>query len=718
MTESKTKKVAPRSPTRLVDVLRALPARELEALATRIGATLDRAKRIDPPMQIARLLASPGELRDLQRFSSAAVQVIRRIADAGGVLLVEALPQGLDVLVARGIVHARMQDGGYELVLPTALLLQVPPWEGEDPRSLRVLLAQAPSDTLSAIAAHYLGKPALPPLVLALELAWDALNTPEGIAREVAALPVAERRLLVAVEHVGGEVDTEDLLDLEREPLRLHHATGAAPSRRGVGFSLERRGMLIPVHPNRHVVPTEVAAVVGASDATVRERKRSQIRAFLLDRDHEPRRAKFSSDPVPLVLALSLTMREWGAEVREGAGTPRSLLLRLSQRFGRDLEAVNLLAALSRAIGLWDASAMTPTVSPGSLQVFAVARALFGVWRKGGVWDEARPEPEVLRVPHDAREAGPIGVVRDIVFDALDDLDEGRWVPFEALANYLREDARTAGVARLLRRWADRVGLEAPTPTDVAQRIVLESLPALGIVDLGEADIDEEGSHDAGPLVRLTRAGRLLMQGSGTVSGPDASVFAEESTLRVGGSAIVASVMALHPCTEVGKVGTQIELIVTPATLARAIGSGVEADVIRATLQAVAPLSDTLAKMLDQMTVILGRGAYVAASGFLWCDDAEVREMLRTRKQTSDLFLEPSPPGGLLVVAGKTMEVVARRCRTLGVEITAEGQVIRARSSMPPAVSESMQVARRLSSAPARGAVSTRVRRSKASPAG
>ena len=38
----------------------------------------------------------------------------------------------------------------------------------------------------------------------------------------------------------GGEVDTQELLDLEREPLRLRGAGGVTATRRGAGFSLER----------------------------------------------------------------------------------------------------------------------------------------------------------------------------------------------------------------------------------------------------------------------------------------------------------------------------------------------------------------------------------------------------------------------------------------------------------------------------------------------
>ena len=148
--------------------------------------------------------------------------------------------------------------------MPIPFMIQMRNWEGEDPRGIRALMSQLRAEVAQSIATQYLGRSATPPLALALEPAWETLISPEALAAQVDQLAPLERKLLRAVEEVGGEVDTEELLELEREPLRLRGATGATPSRRGVGFALERRGLLIPIHPNRHVIPAEVAAVVGA----------------------------------------------------------------------------------------------------------------------------------------------------------------------------------------------------------------------------------------------------------------------------------------------------------------------------------------------------------------------------------------------------------------------------------------------------------------------
>jgi len=103
-------------------------------------------------------------------------------------------------------------------------------------------------------------------------------------------------------------------------------------------------------------------------------------------------------------------------------------------------------------------------------------------------------------------------------------------------------------------------------------------------------------------------------------------------------------------------------------------------------IEAVAPLPESLSKTLAQASVVLGRVSYAPATGFLWVDDANLREMLRTRRATSELFVEPSPPGGLLVAAGVDLDRLSRRCRALGIEVLYEGQVVRARS-MPPGAS-------------------------------
>lgn len=675
-------------PVGLTDVLRVLPERELELLVGRLGIHIDPAKRIDVPSQIARALVATPDLRDLSHFPAATRELVHRIAEAQGVLFVASIPPAVEPLVSRGIVYARSAGRGVELVLPIALLLQLRPWDGEDPRGVRALLSQTSNEVASSIAAHYLGRPATPPVVLGLEAAWLALTNAVRLTTELDVLAPLERKLLQAVEDVGGEVDTEELLDLEREPMRLRGATGATPSRRGVGFALERRGFLVPIHPNRHIVPTEVSAIISARRHEEREARRVAIRSFVLAEDHAPRRARFAQDPSVLALAMAIAVRDPSVEVRPGVGTPRSLVTKLAMRFGRDAETVALIAALSRATGMWDGSAVQPSAPPGSEKVSEIGHFLFRAWRRGGAWDEARPEGEILRVGSEAREASVVGIIREIVLGALQELGEGRWVPWEAVAGFVRTDARAPGINRLIERWAQRSGIEPLTVSEIAHRIAFESLHNLGVVDLGDID-DEEGM---GPTLRLTPRGRAFLGlGEGSGNGHSGSHFLETHALRIGAQARIADVLALAPFTEIGSVTAQLDLIITQQSVARALGAGISGEQMEARLSALAPLPDPIARLLAQASAVLGRAEFVASGGFLWVDDPEVRELLRTRRQTSDLFVDPSPTGGLLMAPGVDLERLTRRCRALGVEVLVQGEPYRTRSTAPP---------RRLSSPP------------------
>lgn len=675
------------SPRRLDEILRALPDSELSSLIHRMGIRIDAAKRIDTASQVARALVGLPDVRDPSRLPSLSRELLYRVAEAGGLLTVPNVPAGLEPLIARGVLFGRRVDGAIELVLPTAFLVQLRSWESEDPRCLRALLAQAPFETVSAIASHYLGRPATPPIALSLEAAWEIISDKERLADEIGKLAPVERRLLESIESVGGEVETQELLDLEREPMRLRGASGVTASRRGAGFALERRAFLVPIHPNRHVIPTEIALVVGADRNAQRQERRAEIRSFVLEEDHAPRRARFASDPAMLAVALAFAARDVGAEVRPGVGTPKSLLMRQAQRFGRELEGIALVSALSRAIGLWDVSAASLASPPGSLTIHELAPLLFQAWRRGGAWDEGRSEREVYRVAAENRDASPIGALRHMVLEALQDLGEGRWVPWQALHGYLGADSRIPGIERLLRRWADRSSLDAPDPLEVARRIALESLPTLGILDLGSVDTESGAS---GFSLRLTPRGRALLAGQAPPVDATPSQFLDAQALRIASSAKVGSVLSLSSFAEIGRVGSDLELIVSPSGISRALSAGLESDAVRGRIEAVAPLPDSIARVLVQASVVIGRATLAPASGFLWVDDPEIRELLRTRRPASELFVDPSPPAGLIVAPDVDLDRLVRRCRALGVELEADGAALRVRTpSLPPVVGES-----------------------------
>ncbi len=681
---------------RLDSILRALPEPELVALIERMGIRVDEKKRIDVPAQVARVLVRLPDVREPSRLPPVSAQLLRRIAEARGSLMVSTLPAGVEVLVRRGLVYARRCGDDVELMLPTAFLVQMKNWEGEDPRALRALLAEAPFETASAVASHFLGRPSTPPIALSLEPAWEVLGDREGLRAEVARVSHPERRLLDQLEQVGGEVDTQELMDLEREPMRVRGAYGVAAGRRGAAFSLEKRGLLFPLHPNRYVIPTEVAAIIGAERRKQRDQRREEIRSHVIEEDHLPRRARFSCDPAPLALAMAMALREGSVDLKPGLGTPRSLVARMAQRFGRQTQNAALVIALARAVGLWESGAVSVAAPPGSLRLCELTPLLFDTWRRGGAWDEARAEPEMLRLPQEQRDPSPVGVLREMVLDALQDLGEGQWVPYAALAAYLEDDPRAGGLRRLLERWAKRVGVSAPAEPDLVRQVLLDSLPSLGVVDLGGADVESAaGSGElAGLALRLTSRGRELIcrDGSGSAlelssanRSASESQFVEPRLLQIGASARVADTLELGRFAELAGVDNVLELNVSSSAMSRGLAQGVEASEMRSRLEALVHLSEEISEALEQAGTIVGRATLAPAGGFLWIEDPDLREMLRSRQPAAELFVDPSPQGGLLVAQGVEPERVSRRCRALGVEVSIEEGIMRARrSTVPP----------------------------------
>ncbi len=441
---------------------------------------------------------------------------------------------------------------------------------------------------------------------------------------------------------------------------------------------------MIPLHPNRHVIPDEVFSILDEKQREQRSARRLEVQRHVLEEDHAPRRARFSDDPASLVLAIALTVRDQQLDVHAERGTPKSLINRFSTRFGAEPECVAMLVALSRTLGLWEPAAADGQAPPGSWTLAELSERLFDVWLRGGAWDEAREDGELLRAAGDAREATAVTVIRAMVLDALRELGEGRWLPWEAVAGYVRTDSRTPGVGRLLERWAVRHGCEVPTALDVARRMVFHSLFVLGVVDLGDVELsDDQALEDFSPSLRLTRRGRAFLNAE-TEALRGEGTFVDNQTLRVPNAARVADVLNLAQFVDVGRITGKLDLAVTPAGVARAIATGITGDGIRESLARLADIPDPIEQLLKQASAVVGRAEFVEVGGFLWVDDKEVRQLLRTRKQTMDLFVDPSPPGGLLLKPGLVLDRVTQRCRTLGVEVLVDGEAYRARSTSPP----------------------------------
>src|SRR5262249_15123829 len=131
----------------------------------------------------------------------------------------------------------------------------------------------------------------------------------------------------------------------------------------------------------------------------------------------------------------------------------------------------------------------------------------------------------------------------------------------------------------------------------------------------------------ASVTLRLTPRGRALLAGVAPSIDTSPSKFVDTHALRVMPTAPVASVPGLARFAELGRVADQLDLILTPPLLARALSAGLESDLLRMRIEAVAPLPDTISRMLVQASVVIGRATLVGASGFLWVEDPEIREL-------------------------------------------------------------------------------------------
>ncbi len=288
-----------------------------------------------------------------------------------------------------------------------------------------------------------------------------------------------------------------------------------------------------------------------------------------------------------------------------------------------------------------------------------------------------------------------------MVIDAVAELSEGRWIPWRAVVAFLLADDRIPGLTRLLRRWAERTGEPPIQIGTLLGRIGLESLPALGVLDLGDAPeetpralVDAVASwmpdeqlqaHANDVTVRLTARGRAFLKDQAPPIGTTEDEGGDSLVLRARATSTVSAILDASTVAEFGRVeGAELEFVLTADAFARALAIGLVVATLLGRVETVGRVSEQLEALLSHAGEIRGRGTLVKASGFLWIADERVRTLLLSKRTTADCFLEPSPPGGLLVAPGVEFEKIARRSRALGIEVELDGQVLRARPTLPP----------------------------------
>ncbi len=653
----------PAGPVALEQALEALTDDQLVALARNVRLVIDPSKRISPRQQMARALAVRTGLGRAEAWTASERALVAQLVLARGRLFCDELEHA-QRLGEQGWIFSVRDEERTQLVMPLAFQLTLPWIERESPRSARVLLAQTSDANVNLLARHFQPRAIGLPRALALEPVLGALVDPGSVRGLMGELGPAETQVLRGVVSRGGEVDTEELLDIERQPLRLQTTTGATRARSGVSFELERRGLLLPLPPNRHCLPSEVLGVVAERQLQRLNARRSASLAALADRDEQPSRAQYSLDVAPLAVAISLVARH-KRPARRSVGTPKSLIKSLAKQFGADVAAVELVAALCRKIGLWEPIDVVPSMSFGQL-----GRALFETWKDGAVWDEGRLVAEIQRAGKGTRQPSPGSVVRDVVIEALRAVATDAWVPYALLQQYVFGDVRLLGLDSQQTRFARRTSLEVVAVAEIFDRVLFQSLFALGALDVAEAEPDAE---QPGPLVRLNRRGLSFVSDEPTEVVSRAH-FVDDHTIAVGSADSLAALLALSDLVEVGDLTGGLNLLLSSHLVEAKLSAGADPHELEQRISAVCPPSSQLADILFHAGERLQPVQFVPCSGFVWLDDPRLLQEVRSKRALAALFVEPSPPGGLLVAADVPWDRLVRRCRAAGIDVRRDEQ--------------------------------------------
>jgi hypothetical protein len=407
----------------LTELLRVLPEKEIASIVDRLGIHVDPAKRIDVPSQVARSLVSTPELRDLAHFPGPTRERVHRIAEAKACFPWHRCHLLSSARCARHRVRAWSAMASSSFCRLRSFFSCV---RGRRrPRGVRAALADVERgrrDDRGALP----GSPGARRRLCSGSKRHGPLSPTRRASRKRSKARSARAQAATS-GRTSAEVDTEELLDLGREPMRLRGATGATPSRRGVGRARAAR-VPHPHPPEPSSFRARVSSII--SRAAAKSEKRGAARsARSYSREIRAPCARFAQDPSVLAF-LPWRSRSQPSGAR-GVGTPRSFVSKLAARFGRESEAVALVA--------WRSAADRPVGSVGRCTQFAAG---FGAGRGS----RRRPVPRMApwrrlgrgasrwgNVPASAAGTGRravVGVVREMVSSSAE-LGEGRWVPWE-----------------------------------------------------------------------------------------------------------------------------------------------------------------------------------------------------------------------------------------------------------------------------------------------
>jgi hypothetical protein len=621
---------------KLLELILGLDPARVEELAGRWHIPIDRKKRLTIAEQVARGLVLVPRWIEQARLSEGARETLRLLAAAPRGLLLESLPEDAPTLLDQGFVFVDPQRADRVLV-PAAYRLQLPESPSDSPRAARLLLASVPEEPRRELCQFHLQR--LPPLPwpMLLETVLERLEDPSWVRIELAKLSDGEQQLLAAIDGVGGEVSSEEVLELSREPVRIAHGGNVQVPRRSAIFALARRGLVL-ARAEGWIIPDEIERVVGRE-----RRKRAGIeRQRLLMSRHvlelTPSRAELATPPGMLTVALLAELSSTSQLPVEGRGMSKVAIRRASLQLMVPAERAELLVCLARAEGLSYAAAPLSVVS----------ERIWNGWRRGGAWDEAAREPDMFRPGHPMTAKATL-LVREALLDTLALLPAGQFaLSADVLANCVA-DRRALAAQRAL-SLAARSGYEVVASVPELARVLLErSLPFLGLIDSGRVD--------DGPVVRLSSAARSWLDaGQGEERERAAEPVAEwrdELRLVCGPRCSVAATLeaARYGRAWLDDAGIGIEL--TQESLSRGADHDPDLAGLRTALWALTEkLPSTLEDALRTATAQRPLYCMARVGGFLEVDDAALREALYRDSDGPTVFAAPPLAEGLLVRSG------------------------------------------------------------------
>ena len=459
---------------------------------------------------------------------------------------------------------------------------------------------------MSAIAAHYLGRPATPPIALSLETAWEVLGDPRAAGRgdrEALAHRAARARGRRGGRRRGRH----------RGAARAR-ARAAAPAHRDRRHALAPRRRLLARAPRAaHPGPPEPPRRADRGERD--HRRRAPHRARRAPRGGASasslraitRRAARASRSIPAPLALGSPSRARVAGARRRGRTQSSASPRCARRGHAEVaraEARDALRPRAAPASRSSSRSRAPSASgtPSATNAVVAARQLHAAGAHAPALRHLAPRRRVGRGARRARGAAPRRPTRAT---RAPPASCARWCSRRSASSAraagsrgrrsrasCRSDQRIPGIARLLRRWAERVGARAGRADGgrAAHRAREPAGARHPRSRRGRGPAARPGGRRRRAPASRCASRRAAARCSPTRRPPaDGDARRSSSTPTSCASAPqarVGAVLAIAPFVEVGRAAETLDLIVAPQTLARALSAGLEADVLRARIEA------------------------------------------------------------------------------------------------------------------------------------